>query len=175
MTNHLLKGYTFNSRLNRIEDNLEKNVGLLSKRIDDIELLIKTKELPVQGIFFDGQIYDAYVFVADIIKKAKTNIIFIDNYVDDAVLTLLAKRSQGVRAKIFTKSVNKQLQLDLDKHNQQYPPIEIMTFSDSHDRFLIIDNKELYHLGTSLKDLGKKWFAFSKMDSFTDDLLKKKA
>lgn len=125
------------------------------------------------GIFFEGQIFDAYVFVADIIKKAKTDIILIDNYVDETVLTLLSKRKKNVAATLYTKSISKQLQLDLDKHNSQYPPIVIKSFAHSHDRFLIIDQKELYHLGASLKDLGKKWFAFSKMESLTADVLAK--
>jgi hypothetical protein len=114
-----------------------------------------------------------YVFVADIIKKAKSDIILIDNYVDETVLSIMAKRKKTVTATIYTKSISKQLQLDLDKHNSQYPSIAIKTFANSHDRFLIIDQKELYHLGASLKDLGKKWFAFSKMDSLTADVLAK--
>jgi hypothetical protein len=128
---------------------------------------------PDKGIFFDGQIFDAYVFVADIIKAAKTDIILIDNYVDETVLTLLAKRSQKAIATIYTRNISKQLQLDLKKHNSQYPPITLKTFANSHDRFLIIDQKALYHLGASLKDLGKKWFAFSQMDSLTADVLAK--
>jgi hypothetical protein len=147
------------------------------KTDEKIEQIFKALEAgkpePNKGIFFEGQIFDAYVFVADIIKKAKTEIILIDNYVDETVLTLLAKRSPKVKAAIYTKTISKQLQLDVDKHNAQYPPIAIKTFADSHDRFLIIDQKELYHLGASLKDLGKKWFAFSKMNSLTADVLAK--
>lgn len=165
----LMKGYALNQRIDRIENNYEN----LSKEVKQISLQLKTQELPNQGIFFEGQIFDAYVFVADIIKKAKTEIILIDNYVDETVLTLLAKRPKNVTAAIYTKSISKQLQLDLDKHNSQYPPIALKTFADSHDRFLIIDRNELYHLGASLKDLGKKWFAFSKMDSLTADVLAK--
>ena len=134
---------------------------------------LKTQELPNHGIFFDGQIFDAYVFVSDIIKKTKSSIILIDNYVDETVLTMLAKRNKKVTATIYTKNISKQLQLDLDKHNSQYPIIEIKYFSGSHDRFLIIDQKELYHIGASLKDLGKKWFAFSKLDSMTKEVLSK--
>lgn len=128
---------------------------------------------PDKGIFFEGQVFDAYTFVADIIKKAKTKIILIDNYIDESVLTLLSKRNSGVSANIYTKEINKTLQLDLKKHNTQYQPIEVKPFVNSHDRFLIIDNKELYHIGASLKDLGKKWFAFSRMDSLVNEILER--
>lgn len=169
LRDYLLKGYALNQRMDRIENNYES----LHKEVKQISLQLRTNELPNQGIFFEGQIFDAYVFVADIIKKAKIDIILIDNYVDETVLTLLAKRPKNVNATIYTKTISKQLQLDLDKHNSQYPPIALKTFANSHDRFLIIDQKELYHLGASLKDLGKKWFAFSKMDSLTADVLAK--
>ncbi|MCT4317803.1 DNA-binding protein [Elizabethkingia anophelis] len=117
-----------------------------------------------KGIFFNGQIFDAYAFVSDIIRSAKSSIILLDNYVDDTVLTLLGKRDMNVIATVFTKSINNQLRLDLQRYNSQYPSIEIEVFSDAHDRFLIIDQMELYHIGASLKELGKKWFAFSRMD-----------
>lgn len=117
-----------------------------------------------KGIFYDGQIFDAYTFISDIIRSAKISIILIDNYVDDTVLTLLGKREQSVTVKIYTKNISNQLHLDLQRYNSQYPAIEIELFSDAHDRFLIVDNTELYHIGASLKDLGKKWFAFSRMD-----------
>ncbi|MDV3662700.1 DNA-binding protein [Elizabethkingia anophelis] len=117
-----------------------------------------------KGIFYDGQIFDAYTFVAEIIRSAKRSVILIDNYVDDSVLTLLGKRSDPVTATIYTKNITDQLRLDLRKYNSQYSPISVELFSDAHDRFLIIDRTELYHIGASLKDLGKKWFAFSKMD-----------
>lgn len=116
-----------------------------------------------KGIFYNGQVFDAYTFVADIIRNAKSSIILLDNYVDDTVLTLLGKRNENVTATIYTKSISNQLQLDLQRYNSQYPAIEVEVFSNAHDRFLIIDNAELYHIGASLKDLGKKWFAFSKM------------
>ena len=117
-----------------------------------------------KGIFYNGQVFDAYTFVSDIIRNAKTSIILLDNYVDDTVLTLLGKRSDNVTTTIYTKNISNQLRLDLQRYNSQYPPIEIEIFSDAHDRFFIIDNTELYHIGASLKDLGKKWFAFSRMD-----------
>lgn len=169
LKDYLMKGYALNQRMDRIENNYNS----LSKEVKQISLQLKTQELPNQGIFFEGQIFDAYIFVADIIKKAKTEIILIDNYVDETVLTFLAKRQKKVSATIFTKSISKPLQLDLAKHNSQYQPITLKTFANSHDRFMIIDQKELYHLGASLKDLGKKWFAFSKMDSLTADVLGK--
>ena len=117
-----------------------------------------------KGIFYNGQVFDAYTFVSDIIRNAKTSIILLDNYVYDTVLTLLGKRSDNVTTTIYTKNISNQLRLDLQRYNSQYPPIEIEIFSDAHDRFFIIDNTELYHIGASLKDLGKKWFAFSRMD-----------
>ena len=137
-----------------------------------IEIQLKTNLTPNQGIFFDGQVFDAYLFVSEIIKNAKTDIILIDNYIDETVLTQLSKRSKDVSATIYTNRISKQLQLDLDKHNCQYPHIQIKQINDCHDRFLIIDQNELYHIGASLKDLGKKWFAFSRMNSLTESLLK---
>ncbi len=125
-----------------------------------------------KGIFYNGQVFDAYAFVSDIIRNAKTSIILLDNYVDDTVLTLLGKRSDNVTATIYTKSISNQLRLDMQRYNSQYPPIEIEAFSDAHDRFLIIDDMELYHIGASLKDLGKKWFAFSRMDIEVGRMLK---
>lgn len=127
---------------------------------------------PENGIFFDGQVFDAYVFISDLIRSAKTSISLIDNYIDESVLLLLTKRKPGVRVTIYTKP-GKALQQDVDKHNSQYEPVEVKELTASHDRFLIIDDKELYHIGASLKDLGKKWFAFSKMDAGSLVLLKK--
>ena len=167
LKDYLMKGYALNQRMNRIENNFDN----LSNEISKISLQLKTQDLPNQGIFFDGQIFDAYVFVADIIKKAKTDIMLIDNYVDETVLTLLAKRTKNVKSTIYTKTNSKQLQLDLAKHNSQYDYINLKIFTNSHDRFLIIDQKKLYHLGASLKDLGKKWFAFSRMDSLVNQVL----
>jgi len=126
---------------------------------------------PDKGIFFEGQVFDAYSFVSDLIKRAETNIILIDNYIDESVLIFLSKRKANVSATIFTKENSKTFQLDLKKHNAQYPSIEVKPFADSHDRFLIIDESELYHIGASLKDLGKKWFAFSRMDSLVNVIL----
>jgi len=131
------------------------------------------KEPPKQGIFFDGQIFDAYSFVSKLVRKAKTSIVLIDNYVDDSVLTLLSKRKKGVSARIYTKRITKQLRLDLEKHNAQYPPIEILPLDAAHDRFLILDDSAVYHIGASLKDLGKKWFAFSKIEKDAVKLIDK--
>lgn len=159
LKDHLLKGYSVNSRINRIED----KVDLLSKKVNEIDFEIHTSLTPKQGVFFDGQVFDAYAFVADILKQAKQSIIVIDNYIDESVLVMLSKRSKNVIATIYTQP-SKHLDLDIKKHNQQYDKIEIKPLNKSHDRFIIIDEKEVYHLGASLKDLGKKWFAFSKME-----------
>lgn len=160
LRDYLLKGYAFNQRMDRIENNYED----LRQEVNQIALQLKTQQLPNQGIFFNGQVFDAYVFVADLIKKAKSSIILLDNYVDESVLTLLSKRQAQVSATIYSKNIGPQLQLDLQKHNSQYPEIKALAFTEAHDRFLILDEKELYHLGASLKDLGKKWFAFSKLE-----------
>lgn len=169
LRDYLLKGYALNQRIDRIENNYDD----LRQEVKQIALQLKTQELPNQGIFFNDQVFDAYVFAADLIKKAKASIILLDNYVDESVLTLLSKRKPGVTATIYTKTISKQLQLDLDKHNSQYPAIQIIPFADAHDRFLILDEKELYHLGASLKDLGKRWFAFSKLEIPVCELLGK--
>lgn len=169
LKDYLMKGYSLNQRMNRIETNFEK----LTDEVSKISLQLKTKEYPKHGIFYEGEIFDAYVFVANLIKNAKKDIILIDNYIDETVFTLLDKRGENIDATIYTKTISNQLQLDLIKHNSQYSAIELKIFTKSHDRFLIIDQKILYHLGASLKDLGKKWFAFSKMDSLIPDILAK--
>ena len=154
---YLLKGYSINQRLSE----LEKTVALHSEKID---FFVRTSLPPVEGIFFDGQIFDAYKFATDLIKTARKSLLLIDNYVDESVLLMLSKRNPGVSATIYTQKITAQLQLDLDKHNDQYTPINIRTYRNSHDRFLIVDDKEVYHIGASLKDLGKKMFAFSKLE-----------
>ncbi len=143
------------------------------KNFEKVFQALEAGEPPKQGIFYDGQVYDAYSFVADLIRKAKKSLTLVDNYVDDSVLTLLSKRKKGVTATIHTQTISKQLALDLKKHNEQYSPITIKTFKDAHDRFLIIDEKEICHIGASLKDLGKKWFAFSRFESGTVEMLRK--
>ena len=157
---YLLKGYSVNNRMNRLEDNLEH----IKNKVDQIELQVNSQLIPTQGVFFDGQIFDAYELMSRVIRSAKKEIILIDSYIDETVLTHLGKRTENVAATIYTKSISKTLKLDLEKHNSQYPPIQIQELQNSHDRFLIIDHKELYHIGASLKDLGKKWFAFSKLN-----------
>jgi len=127
-------------------------------------MIDNNKSLPKQGIFFDGQVYDAYVFVAGLVRKAVKRVVLIDNYIDETVLTLLDKRASGVEAVIYTGRISQQLQLDIDKHNAQYPPINVRTFNKAHDRFLIIDD-EVYLVGASIKDLGKKWFGFTLMEN----------
>ena len=169
LKDYLLKGYALNNRMNRIEN----NVKALSEKVNEIDVQINSSLTPKQGIFFDGQIFDAYAFTSGLIRKAKKSLILIDNYIDESVLTLLSKRKGNVSATIYTKNIGKQLNLDLKKHNSQYPEIVVHEFKNAHDRFLIIDEKQLYHFGASLKDLGKKWFAFSHMDSMTDDVLQK--
>lgn len=157
---YLLKGYAVNNRINRIEDRID----LLQNKVNEIDLQIQANLIPTQGVFFDGQVYDAYELTSKIIKSAKQSIILIDNYVDESVITQLSKKQKEVIVQIFTKNINKQLELDVKKANEQYDNISIQKFEKSHDRFLIIDNSEVYHLGASLKDLGKKWFAFSKLE-----------
>jgi 3-dehydroquinate dehydratase len=142
------------------------------KKIDKIFNALESKEaIPKCGVFFDGQIFDAYVLANKIIKSAKQSIVLIDNYIDESVLTMLGKKSKNVKVTLLTKDISKQLNLDIAKFNEQYPAMEVKSFNLSHDRFLVIDGKEVYHLGASLKDLGKKWFAFSKMEGL--DLLEK--
>jgi hypothetical protein len=167
LKDYLLKGYAVNKRIERIEDNVHVLIG----RVNEIDLQIKTSLPPKQGIFYDGQVFDAYVFVADLIKTAKKSVILIDNYVDETVLQLFTKRNKNVTVKIYTKNISKTLKQDLEKYNAQYPKIEMEKFDKAHNRFLIIDQKELFHFGASLKDLGKKWFAFSKMEGMTETVL----
>lgn len=166
LKDYLLKGYSINQRIERIETKLIEH----DQKID---FFVKTALPPVEGIFFDGQLFDAYKFAADLIKSAHTSIILIDNFVDESVLMLLTKRSPNVTATIYTAQISKQLLLDLERHNAQYEPIDIKLFKQSHDRFLLLDNKDIYHIGASLKDLGKKWFAFSKLSWEVHEILEK--
>ena len=157
LKDYLLKGYSINKRLSE----LERTVAQHTEKID---FFVRTALPPVEGIFYNGQIFDAYKFATDLVKSARRSIVLIDNYVDETVLLMLSKRSVGVSATIYTQRITQQLQLDLDRHNSQYPPIDIRTYRDSHDRFLIVEETDVYHIGASLKDLGKKMFAFSKLD-----------
>ncbi len=157
LKDYLMKGYALNQRIERIEEKLFEH----DKKFE----LIIQQAIPLkEGIFFDGQVFDAYELVVSFIKKAKRTIVLIDNYVDETVLSMLSKRKERVKATIYTANLSKELSLDLKKHNAQYEPVEIKVFSKSHDRFLIIDEKTVYHIGGSLKDLGKKLFAFSRIE-----------
>ncbi|GHS96389.1 DNA-binding protein [Bacteroidia bacterium] len=160
---YILKGYAVNQRFERIE----YRVTEAEKKID---FFVRTALPPVEGIFYDGQIFDAYKFASDLIKSAKNSIVLIDNYIDESVLILLSKRTTGVDASIYTAHISQQLRLDLQRHNAQYPHINVLLLTRSHDRFLFIDN-DVYHIGASLKDLGKKWFAFSKLELKVQELL----
>ena len=157
---YLLKGYAVNNRMNRIEDQMES----IKTKVDQIDLQLHTQLIPTQGIFFDGQVFDAYALCSRIIRSANKRITLIDNYIDESTLVHLSKKREGVTVLLLTKTMNKQLNLDLQKANEQYGGFELKSFHKSHDRFLIIDDQEVYHLGASLKDLGKRWFAFSKLD-----------
>ena len=177
LKDYLLNGYAIRHRLNEFEDRIDRRMLQFDKRLDEqerkMDILVHSSQLPKQGIFYDGQIYDAYAFVSDLIRKAVSRIVLIDNYIDDTVLTLMDKRAAEVDAVIYTGKLTKQLQLDVEKHNTQYPPIEVRVFSKAHDRFLIIDD-EVYLIGASIKDLGKKWFGFTLMENTSaDDLLRK--
>ena len=166
LKDYLLKGYSVNHRLERLEQRVTKTE-------EKIDFFVRTSLPPQQGIFYDGQIFDAYQFVCDLVRKAKKSIVLIDNYVDDTVLTLLDKRKKGVSATIYTQQISQQLQLDISRHNSQYAPIEVKQFNKAHDRFLLIDD-DVYHIGASIKDLGKKWFAFTLMRDMTaGELIKK--
>ena len=163
---YLLKGYVIQDRIESIEKKLYDHDT-------KIKLLLKTNLPPNQGIFFDGEVFDAYVFVSKLVKSAKKSIVLIDNYCDETVLALLSKRQPKVKASIYLNKIDSSFKLDIEKHNSQYSVINVHLFKKSHDRFLILDQKEVYHIGASLKDLGKKWFAFSKLNIDAKELLGK--
>jgi hypothetical protein len=166
---YLLKGHAINHRFEKIEG----DVWHLKNKVNEIDFQIKTNLPPNEGIFYDGQIFDAYKFVSKLIKTAKNSIVLIDNYIDESVLTLLSKRNPDVDTTIYTANISKQFKLDVKRHNAQYPKIEVIQFTKAHDRFLIIDNETVYHIGASLKDLGKKWFAFSKINLDAKEMMNK--
>ena len=163
LKDYLLRGYAINQRLER----LEKTVADHSEKI---EFFVRTSLPPSEGIFFDGQVFDAYAFAADLIKSARKSVVLIDNYVNESTLLMLSKRGEGVTATVYTGKVDKRLQLDLKRHNEEYPPIELAEYKQAHDRFLLIDT-DVYHIGASLKDLGKKWFAFARLHLDAKELL----
>lgn len=173
---YLLRGYAVNQRLIAVEDRIDRRLQEHSSQIHElqnkVDFFVRTSLPPQEGVLFDGQIYDAYDIASRIIRSASKSIVLIDNYVDESVLTLMDKRASNVQALIYTKTISHQLTQDLEKHNAQYAPITIKQFERSHDRFLCIDNI-VYHIGASLKDLGKKWFAFNRMEITTTELLEK--
>jgi len=155
-------------------DQIDRKIIEADEKFEQLFDALQTNNLePKQGIFFDGQVFDAYTFVAELVRKANKSIILIDNYIDDTVLILFAKRKKGVSLSIFTKTISKQMVQDVQKFNEQYEPVEIKELKEAHDRFLILDESELYHIGASIKDLGKKWFAFSKLNIGTLALIEK--
>lgn len=166
----ILKNADLFHRLDKLE---LKQIASDQKFEQIFNALESRDQKPSKGVFFENQVFDAYVFISEIIKKAEKSIVLVDNYVDETILTLLSKRMEAVKATIYTRQINKQLHLDIKKHNEQYHEIDVKLFAYSHDRFLIIDELELYHIGASLKDLGKKWFAVSKMDSLAIEVLNK--
>ncbi len=164
LKDYLLRGHAINYRLEQIDTRLQKHERQIEYLTDKVDFFVRTSLPPVEGIFHDGQIFDAYKFATDLIRSAKVSLLLIDNYVNESVLLMLSKRNAGVKADIYTQAVSRQLQLDMQKHNSQYPPIGIHTYKKCHDRFLIIDDTDIYHIGASLKDLGKKMFAFSRLE-----------
>lgn len=168
LKDYLLKGHVINQRISNLEQRVDAKFlsydMQLTRLNEKVDFFVRTSLPPVEGIFFDGQIFDAYAFATNLIKSAKNSLILIDNYIDENTLLMLSKRTTGVDATIYTQRITPQLQLDLTRHNNQYPPINIRTYRQAHDRFLIIDQSDVYHIGASLKYLGKKLFAFSKMD-----------
>ncbi|HOV11172.1 MAG TPA: RhuM family protein [Bacteroidales bacterium] len=166
---YLLKGHVVSHRLERLESDMHE----VKQKLGEIDLQIKTSLPKKEGIYFDGETFDAYVFATDIIRKANDSIILVDNYIDESVLLMLSKRQKRVKATVYTSALTREAKLDLKKYSSQYPDIEIKQFTKSHDRFLIIDRKTIYHIGASLKDLGKKWFAFSIINIEFEYILKR--
>lgn len=174
LKDYLLRGYAVNQRLFQLEQKMDNKFASIDHQLaahkEQIDFFVRTSLPPVEGVFYDGQIFDAYTFAADLIKSANKRIVLIDNYIDETVLTLLDKRIENVSATIYTHTISKELQLDITKHNAQYPPIEVYKTNLVHDRFLIVDDTT-YHIGASIKDLGKKLFAFSRMEIKPEDIL----
>ena len=170
LKDYLLRGYSINQRLMQLEDRIDRRLSEHDRHFlqldEKVDFFVRSSLQPKEGIFFDGQIFDAYALVADLIRQAKTRIVVIDNYIDDSVLVQLSKRKPGVTVDIYDGQISKQLKQDVEKHNEQYPGVTLHKYAKAHDRFLIID-EEVYHIGASLKDLGKKLFAFSKMEVMT--------
>ena len=167
LKDYLLKGYSINQRVSQLENKIDSKFAAHDRQLEEltnkVDFFVRTSIPPVEGIFFNGQIFDAYTFATDLIKSAGQSLVLIDNYVDESVLLMLSKRQPGVTATVYTQRITPQFRLDLDKFNRQYPPVDVRTCKLCHDRFLIVDDT-VYHIGASLKDLGKKMFAFSKME-----------
>ena len=167
---YLLRGYSINQRLMQLEDRIDRRLSEHDRHLleldEKVDFFVRSSLQPKEGVFFNGQIFDAYALVADLIRQAKTRIVVIDNYIDDSVLVQLSKRNPGVTVDIYDGQISKQLRQDVEKHNEQYPGVTLHKYTKAHDRFLIID-EDVYHIGASLKDLGKKLFAFSKMEVMT--------
>ena len=173
---YLLRGYSINQRLNDMEQRMDNKLiqhELRLNRLDEkMDFFVRTSLPPMEGVFFEGQIFDAYKLAADLVRSAKESLVLIDNYVDESVLTLFTKRQEGAKALIYTQRITPQFRLDLERHNAQYPLIEVKEIRNVHDRFLILDQTEVYHIGASLKDLGKKLFAFSRLHIPAEDVLR---
>ena len=176
LKDYMLRGYAVNQRLHAMEERVDKRLAqherILADHQEKIDFFVRTSLPPMEGVFYNGQIFDAYVFVSDLVKSATKSIVLIDNYIDETIFTLLDKRAQGVQATIYTPSIDKVTQLDIDKHDAQYCSIEVKQTKNIHDRFLIID-EVVYHIGASIKDLGKKLFAFSKMEMEKESILER--
>ena len=170
LKDYLLRGYSINQRLMQLEDRIDRRLSEHDRHLlqldEKVDFFVRSSLQPKEGVFFNGQIFDAYALVADLIRQAKTRIVVIDNYIDDSVLVQLSKRQPGVTVDIYDGQISKQLRQDVEKHNEQYPGVTLHKYTKAHDRFLIID-EDVYHIGASLKDLGKKLFAFSKMEVMT--------
>ena len=169
---YLLQGYAVTAYQQRLEQRLHEHDCQIRELKDKVDFFVRTSLPPVEGVFFEGQIFDAYKLAADLVRSARESLILIDNYVDESVLTLFTKRQEGVKALIYTQRITSQFRLDLERHNAQYPPVEVKEIRNVHDRFLILDQTEIYHVGASLKDLGKKLFAFSRLHIPAEEILR---
>lgn len=169
---YLLQGYAVTAYQQRLEQRLHEHDCQIRELKDKVDFFVRTSLPPVEGVFFEGQIFDAYKLAADLVRSAKESLVLIDNYIDESVLTLFTKRQEGVKALIYTQRITSQFRLDLERHNAQYPPVEVKEIRNVHDRFLILDQTEVYHVGASLKDLGKKLFAFSRLHIPAEDVLR---
>ena len=169
---YLLQGYAVTVYQQRLEQRLHEHDCQIRELKDKVDFFVRTSLPPVEGVFFEGQIFDAYKLAADLVRSAKESLILIDNYVDESVLTLFTKRQEGVKTLIYTQRITSQFRLDLERHNAQYPPVEVKEIRNVHDRFLILDQTEVYHIGASLKDLGKKLFAFSRLHIPVEGILR---